>query len=848
MCGRMDLALLRANLRRVELHCCRVILLLALVLMPGISWSHVDEVAASPAKQLADLQEQEPILPDAVWLCTKEDGYRGIWYCNEKQDNDYVFKYAGGLGTYSAHHYPFAIYVPAVNKTFFCYGGAAKEKNELVHMVSYFDHRTRQVPRPTALLNKKTDDAHDNPVLAVDGQGHIWVFSSAHGRARRAYVSVSKRPYDIDDFELVEMTNFSYPQVYWLENRGLAFFHTRYLRGHRCLFFTSSEDGRSWGDLTMLAYIRQGHYQVTAVGRQKIATAFNYHPHPGGLNYRTNLYYMESEDFGRTWRSVDGRPLCLPLTEIVNDALVHDYESEGLRVYLVDMVFDREDRPIIVYILSRGWQAGPESGPRIWHSARWDGSRWVIRPAMSSDNNYDNGSLYIEEDGSWILIAPTEPGPQPFNTGGEVVMWRSTNQGVSWEKVCQLTRESVYNHGYCRRPLGVHPQFYSFWADGHGRQLSESRLYFCDRDGNVYRLPPQMEADFAAPELIHRAAPCFACGEKASSELGKLPETDRTRYGVLPLGGKPVPSHQEVREGGEFLPVLTRVDKAGEPGPLSAQSVGPEGLSVLRGGTSADDSLPVEYLAKVELVPDICQTDPLFADLPDGGRNLCGPAAFVNILLALSRNGGGQGDGSGAQEMAQARELLKLLVDRYLVMSPQGIAPLPAMEGFERFLADHGYQSRMEWRGWRRGGRFATAREIDPDWLCRSIVDRSWAIMNVGWYRVDEASKQYQRFGGHWVTLVGYRKQASEVLLFVHDPGRRSGPGKVTHQVHLRLIEDGYLAPWGGYGQQSARGIYRLEGIVLHPQAHCALLDGVIRIEIIKPGLALAVPSQSKGP
>ena len=64
-----------------------------------------------------------------------------------------------------------------------------------------------------------------------------------------------------------------------------------------------------------------------------------------------------------------------------------------------------------------------------------------------------------------------------------------------------LTWNSKYNHSYARRPINLNPGFYAFWADGHGRQPSESRLYFCDQDGNVYRLPQKMDSDLAKPEL-----------------------------------------------------------------------------------------------------------------------------------------------------------------------------------------------------------------------------------------------------------------------------------------------------------------------------------------------------------
>jgi hypothetical protein len=81
-------------------------------------------------------------------------------------------------------------------------------------------------------------------------------------------------------------------------------------------------------------------------------------------------------------------------------------------------------------------------------------------------------------------------------------MWTSANQGKSWKKIKQLTRGSQYNHGYCRKPVGANPEFYAFWADGHGRQPSPSRLYFCDREGNVRMLPPKMTGEFAKPESL----------------------------------------------------------------------------------------------------------------------------------------------------------------------------------------------------------------------------------------------------------------------------------------------------------------------------------------------------------
>ncbi|HCR16485.1 MAG TPA: hypothetical protein DIU35_03295, partial [Candidatus Latescibacteria bacterium] len=94
----------------------------------------------------------------------RETGYRGIWYYNQASNDEFVYKYSGGLGTYCAKHRPFAVHRPEVNKTFFCYGGTSEDahlnhseedlvndrkfsrgrEGFLIHMVSYFDHDTGQ--------------------------------------------------------------------------------------------------------------------------------------------------------------------------------------------------------------------------------------------------------------------------------------------------------------------------------------------------------------------------------------------------------------------------------------------------------------------------------------------------------------------------------------------------------------------------------------------------------------------------------------------------------------------------------------------------------------------------------
>lgn len=449
----------------------------------------------------------------------QDDGYRGIWYYNQPTKDEYKYKYSGGMATYPQQHMPIAIYCQEVDKTFFCYGGTTARdgqgKQELLHMVSYYDHKTGMVPRPRILLNKHTDDAHDNPTLAIDDAGYLWIFSSSHGTSRPSFIHKSKKPYSIDEFELIEKTNFSYTEPWYLPGDGFLFLHTHYnggkkygLNAIRCLFWMTSKDGLKWGEPQMLAGIDMGDYQISWRHGQKLATAFDFHPRPLGLNGRANIYYLETDDFAKTWKTVEGKPVQTPLSATNNPALIYDSRADHLLAYLKDLNFDAEGRPVILFLTSKGFEPGPENGPRIWKTARWTGRSWEFRPLTESLNNYDHGSLYIEADGTWRVIGATERGPQPYNPGGEIAMWVSQDQGAHWTKTKQLTASSPRNHTYPRRPLNAHPDFYALWADGNARQPSESFLYFTDQSGrHVWRLPATMKDEFAKPEIVNFPVP-----------------------------------------------------------------------------------------------------------------------------------------------------------------------------------------------------------------------------------------------------------------------------------------------------------------------------------------------------
>ncbi|MGQ9504580.1 MAG: BNR-4 repeat-containing protein [Thermogutta sp.] len=440
------------------------------------------------------------ILATHVNLASERDtGYRGIWF-TLGQRTEFGDKYSGGLGTYTANHVPIAIYCEQVNKTFFVYGGAKDGQRYLLNMVSYFDHSRGVVPRPTIVHDKKgVDDPHDNAALAIDPAGNLWVFISGRARVRQGFIYRSKEPYSIDDFELIKEGEMTYPQPWWIPEQGFLYLFTKYTRG-RELYFNISPDGIQWAEDTKFAGMG-GHYQTSGQKGCRVFTAFNYHPN-GNVDRRTNLYYIETNDYGKTWKNVQGETLSLPLVEAINPALVRDYEKEGRLVYIHDLDLDLRGYPVILYTTAASYKPGPEGDPRYWTIAHWNGEDWEFSEVTQGNHNYSTGALYIEGE-IWRIIGPTERGPQPVGAGGEIAIWMSQDQGKTWQKVRDVTVASAFNHNYVRRPVNAHNDFYAFWADGNPESFSPSCLYFCTRDGRrVFRLPYVMDGDEATPELL----------------------------------------------------------------------------------------------------------------------------------------------------------------------------------------------------------------------------------------------------------------------------------------------------------------------------------------------------------
>lgn len=178
------------------------------------------------------------------------------------------------------------------------------------------DRTAAKAPRRARQRHRRGFRPHDDPTVQIDRNGYVWVFVAGRANKRPGIRYRSVNPYDISAFERINESVMAYPQVHYHPERGFFLFFTRY-DGVRQLFWQTSEDGVNWTPYRKLASIKEGsesksgHYQISNICGTKVCTAFNRHIN-GNVDTRTNIYYVQSEDWGATWTTAGGTAVTVP--------------------------------------------------------------------------------------------------------------------------------------------------------------------------------------------------------------------------------------------------------------------------------------------------------------------------------------------------------------------------------------------------------------------------------------------------------------------------------------------------------------------------------------------------------
>jgi len=219
----------------------------------------------------------------------------------------------------------------------------------------------------------------------------------------------------------------------------------------------------------------------------------------------------------------------------------------------------------------------------------------------------------------------------------------------------------------------------------------------------------------------------------------------------------------------------------------------------------------------ISQIPDFTQTD-VQGEASGNGQQYFAPVAVSNSILWLSNDGGQQLD-----------LIKKLASKKYMNTSlKNGTGTTGVLRGVDRIAEElFGSYSELEYEGWRKHPKSYSSGVKVPDIeKIKSYITRnSVAWDNVGWYKYNRSRNEYQRFGGHWVTLVGSKKNQ----LIFHDPAPRAGKRFSNEFVDFTTIKNGTLVGRKSGLPTPAKGYITLgKGMHVKSKADTAIIDGVV--------------------
>ena len=152
---------------------------------------------------------------------------------------------------------------------------------------------------------------------------------------------------------------------------------------------------------------------------------------------RYNVYYARSDDGGTTWKRSDGREYKLPIDEPRAEKI---FDSRTHGVWLKDIQLDSQGSPYLLFI-----DADVTTYRCTWKVAGPSADGWAISDVAQSDHMYDAGGLVILSDDDFRIWGPTGVS-QPYEDGGEIEEFQSTDRGTAWVRTNRLTAGSRYSH------------------------------------------------------------------------------------------------------------------------------------------------------------------------------------------------------------------------------------------------------------------------------------------------------------------------------------------------------------------------------------------------------------------
>jgi len=230
------------------------------------------------------------------------------------------------------------------------------------------------------------------------------------------------------------------------------------------------------------------------------------------------------------------------------------------------------------------------------------------------------------------------------------------------------------------------------------------------------------------------------------------------------------------------------------------------------------------HMEKIYAVPDYSQTDTVYGGIP-GGENYCGPVSVSNSLMWLDDNGF---DNLAPNTDDRKKDQFDMIINlgfNYMNTDDDGTGVDELMAGAKKYLSDSGYNNfQLQYQGWRyNSSEFATGIDIpNLEWIKNGTEDTTGSV----WLNIyDENTDEYNRTGGHWVTLVGYGYNGNPDYLILHDPSTCFANDFV---LPVQIINGNLTGNYKGL-PRSATGFYEMDNM---RSDKLAILDGAVILKM----------------
>lgn len=254
-------------------------------------------------------------------------------------------------------------------------------------------------------------DAHGNPSICIDRQGHIHIFYGCHGRQMR--YARSTKPYDIRtwDERPTPTPRATYPQSMLMVDGSICLFYRAGGHMEPWTMRRSADDGDTWSEPERVIEMR-------LAPPDRLAAAYcSFHPGRGGKTihcfwvhkddnaarvkgdrkhpwrplkykglheavYRYNMYYIVRDERG-VWRNIKGREVQLPVSKAFADEHCLVFDSGDEFTNIGRPMVDAQNRPYVSFRYGVG---------------NWKASSRTIVPWRTMFGSFESGNWRVQND------------------------------------------------------------------------------------------------------------------------------------------------------------------------------------------------------------------------------------------------------------------------------------------------------------------------------------------------------------------------------------------------------------------------------------------------------------------